>query len=182
MAHGLNPVDMSATGLMSALRELCSTIEHTFRIKCELACDDPVLLGDGAVATHLYRIAQEAVNNAIKHGQARSIGVVLKRAGDTITISVRDDGVGFPDVLPEKGMGLQTMRYCAALVGATLSFLRIPSGGTRVDCSVKESDSAVPGYVYGKTFLKVSSNESISKIGPKAVRKDRSTKKRLRHR
>lgn len=155
MAHGLNPVDMSATGLMSALRELCATIQHTFRINCVLTCETPVLLGDGAVATHLYRIAQEAVNNAIKHGQAKNISVVLDHAGDTITASVRDDGIGFPDELPErKGMGLQTMRYRAALIGATLSILKIPTGGTRVDCTLKESDSNPTGSRYEKDVTK----------------------------
>ena len=143
MAHGLHPVDMSATGLESALRELALTIQHTFRIECSFACDRPVLLADGAVATHLYRIAQEAANNAIKHGNAQHVSIVLNRDGDTIIVSVRDDGVGFPEVLPEKkGMGLQTMRYRAALIGATLSILKVPSGGTRVECLLKQTDSA----------------------------------------
>lgn len=151
MAHGLHPVDMSATGLMSAFKELALTVQQTFRIECSFICETPVLLSDGAVATHLYRIAQEAVNNALKHGKAEQIWIVLARAGDTITVSVRDNGVGFPDALPEKkGMGLQTMRYRAALIGATLSILKVPSGGTRVDCSVKQPGSATEGDEDGK--------------------------------
>ncbi|MGD0462212.1 MAG: PAS domain S-box protein [Tepidisphaeraceae bacterium] len=151
MAHGLHPVDLSDTGLMSALKELASTVEHTFRIECSFTCEQPVLLSDGAVATHLYRIAQEAVNNAIKHGKAKHVLIVLNRDGDTITVSVRDNGIGFPELLPEKkGMGLQTMRYRAALVGATLSILKVPSGGTRVECSLKETDSAPEGNGNGK--------------------------------
>jgi two-component system, LuxR family, sensor kinase FixL len=143
MAHGLHPVDMSATGLMSALQELALTVQHTFRIECSFTCDQPVLVSDAAVATHLYRIAQEAANNAIKHGNAQHVSIVLNRNRDTITVSIRDNGTGFPEVLPEKkGMGLQTMRYRAALVGATLSILKVPSGGTRVDCSLKEADSS----------------------------------------
>jgi PAS domain S-box-containing protein len=138
MAHGLNPVDLSATGLTSALRELAATVEQTFRIACTFTCEQPVLLEDGAVGTHLYRIAQEAVNNAIKHGKAKGVRIVLARSGDTISISIQDDGVGFPDVVPEKkGMGLQTMRYRAALIGATLTIQRVAAGGTRVDCSLK---------------------------------------------
>jgi PAS domain S-box-containing protein len=143
MAHGLHPVDMSATGLMSALKELAATVQHTFRIECSFTCEQPVLLSDGALGTHLYRIAQEAVNNSIKHGNAQHLEIVLNRAGDTITVSVADNGIGIPDVLPEKkGMGLQTMRYRATLIGATLSILKLPAGGTRVDCSFKESDTA----------------------------------------
>jgi PAS domain S-box-containing protein len=165
MAHGLNPVDMSATGLMSALRELVSTVQRTFRIACTLTCEEPVLLNDGAVATHLYRIIQEAVNNAIKHGQAHHISVVVARAGDTITVSVRDDGVGFPDALPEnKGIGLQTMRYRAALIGATLSILRVQTGGTRVDCSLKDGEPKSPDSKYGKDPDKAA-------ITPKRVRR-----------
>ncbi|MGA2230899.1 MAG: PAS domain S-box protein [Tepidisphaeraceae bacterium] len=151
MAHGLHPVDLSATGLMSALKELALTVEHTFRISCTLKCEEPVLLADNAVGTHIYRITQEAVNNAIKHGKAEHISIVLIRARDTITASVRDDGVGFPEVLPEKkGMGLQTMRYRAALIGATLSILRLPTGGTRVDCALREPDTVLEGDANGK--------------------------------
>jgi len=151
MAHGLHPVDMSATGLMSACKELALTVQHTFRIECSFTCEHPVLLTDGAVATHLYRIAQEAVNNAIKHGKAEHVWIVLNRVGDTITVSVKDNGIGFPEARPQnKGMGLQTMRYRAALIGATLSILKVPSGGTRVDCSVEQSNSATEGNDNGK--------------------------------
>ncbi len=151
MAHGLHPVDMSATGLMSALKELASTIEHTFRIDCSFTCESPVLLPDAAVATHLYRIAQEAVNNAIKHGNAQRLSIVLDQDGDTITVSVRDNGIGFPDFLPETvGMGLRTMRYRAALIGATLSILKAPSGGTRVVCTLKQTESATERNEHGK--------------------------------
>jgi PAS domain S-box-containing protein len=146
MAHGLHPVDLSATGLMSALKELASTVEHTFRIECTFKCEKPVLLSDNSVGTHLYRVTQEAVNNAIKHGKAQHISIVLIHSRDTITVSVRDDGIGFPEVLPEKkGIGLQTMRYRAALIGATLSFLRLPTGGTRVDCSLPDAQTALQG-------------------------------------
>jgi PAS domain S-box-containing protein len=151
MAHGLNPVDLTATGFTSALRELASTIENTFRIECKFDCNVPVYLGNSAVGTHLYRIAQEAVANAIKHGRGQHILIVLGRVRDTITLSVRDDGIGFPDVLPaSKGIGLQTMRYRAALIGATLSVLNIPSGGTRVDCSLKDIGSTPTDKTDGK--------------------------------
>jgi PAS domain S-box-containing protein len=151
MAHGLHPVDLSATGLMSSLRELAATVERTFRVSCIFKCEEPVLLSDNAVGTHLYRITQEAVNNALKHGKAEHIWIVLIRARDTITASVRDDGVGFPEVLPEKkGMGLQTMRYRAALIGATLSILRLPTGGTRVDCALRDAETLVESDANGK--------------------------------
>ncbi len=179
MAHGLNPVDLSATGLVSALRELASTVKQTFRIECSFTCDKSVFPGTSAVGTHLYRIAQEAVNNAIKHGSARRIWIVLSIAGDTITLSIRDDGVGFPDTLPEKiGMGLQTMRYRAALIGATLSILKIPAGGTRVDCSLKATDSTSRDNEDGK---KATQNEDARGSG-KAAGPGRRAKKGVHRR
>jgi two-component system sensor kinase FixL len=152
MAHGLHPVDLAATGLMSALKELAATVENTFRIPCTFKCEKPVLLSDNSVGTHLYRITQEAVNNAIKHGKARHVWIVLIHTRDTITVSVRDDGIGFPEVLPEKkGIGLQTMRYRATLIGATLSILRLPTGGTRVDCALRDVDTILEDEAHGKS-------------------------------
>jgi signal transduction histidine kinase len=167
MAHGLNPVDLSATGLVSALRELATTVEQTFRIECSFKCEGEVFHGSGAIGTHLYRIAQEAVNNAIKHGEAMKISIVLRQNGDVINISVRDDGIGFPDTLPKKkGMGLQTMRYRAALIGATLSVLRVPTGGTRVDCALKETDSSAPPNENGSDVI-----APVVRTRPKRIRR-----------
>jgi PAS domain S-box-containing protein len=171
MAHGLNPVDLTATGFTSALRELASTVEKTFRIECRFECEVPVFLSNSAVGTHLYRIAQEAVANAIKHGQARHISIVLRRFHDTITLSVRDDGIGFPDVLPAiKGIGLQTMRYRAALIGATLSVLKMPAGGTRVECSLKDVESTGTGNADGKSKTSQTSVPTAGTAEKKGVR------------
>jgi PAS domain S-box-containing protein len=165
MAHGLNPVDLTATGFTSALRELASTVENTFRIECKFDCNTPVLLDSSAVGTHLYRIAQEAVANAIKHGQAKHISIVLSRIRDTITLSIRDDGIGFPDVVPAaKGIGLQTMRYRSALIGATLSVLKVPAGGTRVDCAVKEVESKPAGKSNGQGKITQAATQSRTPV------------------
>src|SRR5688572_19477332 len=71
MARGLHPVRATETGLMTALEDLCNHVKQVYRIDCDYRCDEPVLMSDAAAATHVYRIAQEAANNAIKHGHAR---------------------------------------------------------------------------------------------------------------
>jgi signal transduction histidine kinase len=89
------------------------------------------------VATHLYRIAQEAVSNAIKHGKAREVIIQLQATGGRASLSVRDNGVGFPKVIPkQKGMGLRIMQSRAGMIGGALSIEKDPAGGTTVLCSV----------------------------------------------
>ena len=137
LARGLSPVTLESEGLMSALRELAASTEKMFGVKCRFACDPPVLVRDPAVATHLYRIAQEAVSNAIKHGGAREVGIHLQSLGNRTGLSVRDNGVGFPKSIPkEKGMGLRIMQSRAGMLGGSLSIEKDPAGGTVVVCSV----------------------------------------------
>ena len=121
---------------MSALRELAASTEKMFGVKCRFTCDPPVLVNNPALATHLYRIAQEAVSNAIKHGKATEVTIGLQ-AGDRTSLSVRDNGVGFPKVIPkEKGMGLRIMQSRAGTIGGALSIERDGAGGTVVLCAV----------------------------------------------
>ena len=136
MSHGLHPVRAVETGLMTALEELCHHVQQVYRITCDFRCDEPVPISDAAAATHVYRIAQEAVNNAIRHGRARKVTVALKREEDEGTLVVADDGTGFTEVPgKKKGMGLHIMRYRAAGIGATLSLRPNPAGGTIVTCT-----------------------------------------------
>ncbi len=128
---------------MNGLEELAAHVENMFRIKCQYVCNKPVLFTDSAAAIHVYRITQEAVNNAIKHGKAKHVVITLDRAGDSVSIMVEDDGVGFPRVLPERrGMGLQIMQYRASLIGANISIRRGPAGGTTVTFTFHHPSSA----------------------------------------
>ena len=137
LARGLSPVTIESEGLMSALQELAINTEKMFRVVCVFECEPPVLVHDPAVATHLYRIAQEAVSNAIKHGKARRIVIRLRDAGERNVLLVKDDGVGLPKVLPKtKGMGLHIMRYRAGMIGGAFMVERDLDGGTSVVCSV----------------------------------------------
>ncbi|MGO8931175.1 MAG: PAS domain S-box protein [Limisphaerales bacterium] len=139
LAQGLSPVRLEAEGLTDALRELAAGTRKVFGCNCRCRCDPPVLVSDHTVAVHLYRIAQEAVNNAIKHGKARRIEISLTANGSTVTLVVTDNGTGIPRKLPKrKGMGLRIMRYRAEVIGGMLLVEPVSGGGARVVCTVSE--------------------------------------------
>jgi PAS domain S-box-containing protein len=137
LARGLLPVESGSKGLMSALQHLASEVEELFDIHCHFRLDQDVLIRDMDLATHLYRIAQEAVTNAIKHGQSRQIVIVLSHHRDKVLLSIQDDGVGFPGRLENKeGMGIRTMNYRANMIGGSLDIKKNPAGGTVVICTL----------------------------------------------
>lgn len=137
LARGLQPVEIEEHGLMSALEELAGNIEKMFSVRCRLIASAPVALRDNAAANHLYRIAQEAAHNAIKHGHARHISIELSAREGKIQLHMRDDGTGFqPGTLPvNAGMGLQIMLYRANMIGARLDIESSPGTGTEVTVS-----------------------------------------------
>ena len=133
VARGLDPVKVAANGLMSALEELAASVQSMDRIECVFRSDVPVLIDDHAAAIHLYRIAQEAVNNAIKHAQPTRVEIALRQVERELVLTVADNGRGLPETVDSgNGMGLHTMKYRANLIGATLQILRQPTGGTVV--------------------------------------------------
>ena len=135
LSRGLLPVMAGAQGLMFALQQMAAEVEDLFHTSCRFVCAEPVTLRDVNTATHLYHIAQEAVNNAIKHGHAKHITISLSAIYDQGTLEVRDDGPGLPDPLPlQSGMGLRIMSYRANMIGGGCDVLRHEKGGTRVTC------------------------------------------------
>ena len=142
LARGLSPVMLVPDGLMNGLHELTIAIEKAFNISCAFNCLEPVLFQDNAVATHLYRIAQEAIHNAIRHGKAKFVVVNLFKANGRIVLAVKDDGVGFSS-RPGKhnGMGLRIMQYRANMVSGSLVVQREPAGGTSVICSLRVAET-----------------------------------------
>ena len=140
LARGLSPVTLESHGLMSALRELTANSGKLFHISCRFDCPRPVLVPSNAVATHLYRIAQEAITNAVKHGHARSVVVSLKRSRNSATLAVDDNGAGLPkEVRNAPGMGLRIMQYRADTIGAALTIEGANRKGTKVVCQFKLS-------------------------------------------
>jgi len=137
LAKSLFPVEMEADGLMLALEEYAGTASELFKVNCRFECDSPVLFHDPATAGHLYRIAQEAVGNAIKHGKAKNILIRLDASEESTMLSIHDDGAGLPDELPKnRGMGLRIMAHRSAMIGGRFQARRDAARGTRVTCEL----------------------------------------------
>jgi PAS domain S-box-containing protein len=135
LARGLFPVAFVGTGLMDALRAFALTAKGMYGISCRFICPEPVLIHDNPTATHLYRIAQESVQNAVRHGKATRIVIALSTTAGAVTLRVKDNGQGFPAVLPEpRGMGLEIMKYRARTIGGQLSLMRDARQGTVITC------------------------------------------------
>jgi signal transduction histidine kinase len=135
LAHGLSPVVLESEGLMSALKELAEDTIKLFDVRCHFVNNAPVLIHSHTAATHLYRIAQEAVSNAVKHGKAKSIEIHLSDEPQRIILMVKDNGTGFkPPSGGGKGMGLRIMQYRASLIGARVLLQPPTAGGLEVLC------------------------------------------------
>ena len=135
--RGLIPVEAIPEGLMEALKTLARQCETVSRIPCRFRCEPPIHLDDPATALHLFRIAQEAVNNAVRHGQPGQITVSLGQRAQRLEIVVTDDGRGLGEV-PEghAGIGLDSMRQRARLLGGDCLIQAREGGGTVVRCWV----------------------------------------------
>ena len=137
LARGLYPVEMEAEGLMVAFRDLAANTTNATKVRCVFECDAPVLIHDDAAATHLFRIAQEAVRNAVQHGKPKRIGITLAERGGFVTLTVEDDGVGVPETARKtNGLGIRIMAHRAAMIGGSFAIEPGPTGGTIVTCSV----------------------------------------------
>jgi signal transduction histidine kinase len=136
LARGIYPVDMEAEGLMTAFRELSASLTKWSKVACVFEAESPVLIEDAATATHLYRIAQEAVSNAIRHGGAKRIVIALSEQKGRVALTVEDDGVGLPDGWQEgQGLGTRIMAHRAEMIGGDFAIDLNPTGGTLVRCS-----------------------------------------------
>jgi PAS domain S-box-containing protein len=134
LARGLSPVELENNGLQAALQELVSRVSRAGP-NCVLKAPTFTKVYDNAAAIHLYRIAQEAVNNAVKHGRAKNITVGLSTQNNQVELTVQDDGCGLPKNAPRSsGMGLRVMNYRAGMIGATVSVGPGTDCGTLVRC------------------------------------------------
>jgi signal transduction histidine kinase len=135
LAKGLQPVEMHAGGLMQALQEFAAATSAVFPVSCKFRCDAPILIPEVATADHLYRIAQEATTNAIRHGRAANVVITLEANEEGTLLKIADDGSGMlsPHTF-NSGMGLRIMRERAKLIGVTLSIVSSPDQGTIISC------------------------------------------------
>lgn len=141
IARGLIPVEVDVDGLVSALEQLAASTGDRCGTLCQFRCSQPEPVLDAATANQLFRIAQEAVNNAVKHGQADQITVEFSGNDREITLRVLDDGVGIrQDLEQTTGMGLRIMHYRARVIGATLDIRPAKTGGTLLTCTLFQDD------------------------------------------
>lgn len=137
LSHGLSPVALDSGGLTEALEKLAQTTDSIGVVKCRFKCPAPIPVEDNEVAGHLYRIAQEAVNNSLKHAKAKSMEIEFSRQNGTIFLRVADDGAGLPKVSRTgSGMGLEVMQYRANVIGASLAVESRRGKGVVVTCSL----------------------------------------------
>jgi signal transduction histidine kinase len=137
LARGLAPVTPTPDGLMEGLKELATRATAPGQVECRFECAGLVLLEDSQTTGHLYRIAQEALNNALKHADARRITVKLSRASGALRLQVKDDGRGLPKAQKcNSGMGLEIMRHRAHVIGASLEVDSRPGGGVTITCTL----------------------------------------------
>ena len=133
LSRALHRIDVDAEGLVGALEDLVD--REMWRTPCRLEVKPSFHIEDDTAASHLYRIAREAVINANKHAQAREIVVTLRGWRKGIVLSVTDDGVGFQNARNGKrGLGFHIMNYRARLMGGQLEIESLEKGGTRVAC------------------------------------------------
>jgi two-component system sensor kinase FixL len=135
LARGLASVDLDPEGMESALRDLAVTVQASLGRPCTVVSRGKPAWPDGTVPLHLFRIVQEAVNNAVRHAKPKQIRIELDTMKDAVTLSVHDDGVGLPPAgVRRKGMGFSVMQYRSRLIGASLE-IRSGAGGTSVICT-----------------------------------------------
>ncbi len=137
MAHGIAPLEMESEGLVTALRTLAANVSRMFKVACTLECDSPPPIEDPGTATHLYRIAQEAVQNALRHGRPAQIVISLSPVRERVQLSIEDDGAGLPeDWQSGSGLGTRIMAHRVAMIGGELAIEPSPTGGTLVTCRI----------------------------------------------
>jgi signal transduction histidine kinase len=136
LARGISPMQIETEGLVKALRDLAINTSTVFKVSCMFECDAAPAVHDAAAATHLHRICQEAINNAIRHGKPSEIVVSLSQHKDRGELTIEDNGEGLPEnSLTNGGMGMRIMAHRAAMIGGGLTVEPNPTGGTFVRCS-----------------------------------------------
>jgi len=140
LARGLTPVPLDAGGLADGLAEMVRGMSQG-PVQCDFVCPSPVEIPDNSVANQLFRIAQEAVNNAMKHARASKVNVTLSQDQNSVLLQIEDNGQGLPKSKKAgAGLGLQIMQHRANVIGATLETKSIPGKGVKVICSLKKRE------------------------------------------
>ncbi|HKK44072.1 MAG TPA: PAS domain S-box protein [Balneolaceae bacterium] len=142
LARGLVPVNVESNGLSSALQELAEKRSKMFNINIKYTSKQADEIKNSSSAVHLYRIAQEAINNAVKHGEATFIDVELSVLEDHVLLTVKDNGKGFSEARQKSdGMGVRIMNFRANMIGGNLKINSEPGKGTEIICKIPTKNS-----------------------------------------
>jgi PAS domain S-box-containing protein len=142
LSRGLHPVPATAHGLMTALGHLAQSVSGLHEVDCRFYCPRSVLLQDNLVATHLFRIAQEAIHNAVRHGRTKRIRLALTETNGSIHLTVKDYGCGISRGRRKSaGLGLQIMKSRCEAIGASLTLSPGRPHGTRLECRLPISQT-----------------------------------------
>ncbi len=137
VTQGLAPIGVAPERLIDALEVMADQVASSTGVRCEVHCDESVPITSPLITAHLYRIAQEAVNNSARHGKPSRIEVRLARREGMLRLSVRDDGHWATRRKGEPGgLGLHIMGYRASILGGTLTVRPQPEGGTLMLCEI----------------------------------------------
>jgi len=143
-AKGLFPVELEERGFLSGLKAMAAGVQRVHNVPCTVEGEvAAAAITDPMVSLHLFRIAQEAVNNAVKHGQAKSIHIELSSSSGRTTLTVTDDGVGFVRNNKRSGMGMNIMRFRARKIGGIFSIQKNRKGGTSVTCAFQSIERSL---------------------------------------
>jgi signal transduction histidine kinase len=147
LARNIQSFDFVPGGLISALRRLASRTNK--KVSCRCDCPQGVRVRDRHISANLYRIAQEAVNNILKHAQANHVIIGLQRRDSTLVLYISDDGVGFRPSKKGRGLGIHLMTYRADVVDGKLSIDSQPGRGTKITCEVPTKRKSIRSRVMG---------------------------------
>lgn len=139
LSHSLVPIDVDEEGMRYAFSQLASRAQKLFNILCQFEMKGKIQVKKGNISLHLYRITQEAISNAVKHGAADTIKISLVGQDHAIELTIEDNGVGFlekPDSEKKEGLGIHTMQYRAHILGGNFTIDKNTRGWTRVRCLI----------------------------------------------
>jgi PAS domain S-box-containing protein len=138
--RGLLPVAIDSSGLTAALSDLADRTQEERKVSCTFDCSEPVSVADNLTATQFYLIAQEAVNNSVRHAKPKHLRITLIKAAGGLALTVQDDGIGMPAApAVQQGLGLRIMRHRAAIIGAKLTIEPAQPSGTMVSCTLSKN-------------------------------------------
>lgn len=137
LSRGLVPVGSGPDALQNGLAELAERTSEIGGVLCRFECRGPLPTLDPSTAGHVYRIAQEATNNAVKHARAGRVAVRLEKREGRLILEVADNGTGMLPLDREpRGLGLGLMRHRANVMGGELAVNSVPGQGVTVTCTV----------------------------------------------